>query len=146
MAKYRDIADDLRRRIAAGEFPVGSRLPGIPALQERYDAALGTVRAAEDILRDEGLLRTAQGEGSFVLALPEPAPADVLGKLRDRPVSHQCRDRRARKPGSAGPVAAEAFGAAVGVRGGPGRRSGRCRRGTGDNAAAETFRRRPRPW
>jgi DNA-binding GntR family transcriptional regulator len=82
MAKYRDIADDLRRRIAAGEFPVGSRLPGIPALQEQYDAALGTVRGAEDILRDEGLLRTAQGEGSFVLALPEPAPADVLGKLR----------------------------------------------------------------
>jgi len=82
MAKYRDIADDLRRRIAAGEYPVGSRLPGIPALQEQYDAALGTVRAAEDILRDEGLLRTAQGEGSFVLALPEPAPADVLGKLR----------------------------------------------------------------
>ena len=82
MAKYRDIAVDLRRRIAAVEFPVGSRLPGIPALQEQYDAALGTVRAAEDILRDEGLLRTAQGEGSFVLALPEPATADVLGKLR----------------------------------------------------------------
>ena len=82
MAKYRDIADDLRRRIAAGEYPLGSRLPGVVALQQRYDAALGTVRAAQDILRDEGVLRTAQGEGSFVVALPEPEPADVLGRLR----------------------------------------------------------------
>ena len=82
MAKYRDIADDLRRRIAEREFPVGSQIPGITALQKRYEASLGTVRAAQEILRDEGLLRTAQGEGSFVLALPESAPVDVLGKLR----------------------------------------------------------------
>jgi DNA-binding GntR family transcriptional regulator len=82
VAKYRDVAGDLRRRIADGEFPVGSQIPGITALQEHYDASLGTVRAAQEILRNEGLLRTAQGEGSFVLALPEAAPVDVLGKLR----------------------------------------------------------------
>jgi DNA-binding GntR family transcriptional regulator len=82
VAKYRDVADDLRRRIADGEFPVGSQIPGITALQKQYEASLGTVRAAQEILRDEGLLRTAQGEGSFVLAFPEAAPVDVLGKLR----------------------------------------------------------------
>jgi DNA-binding GntR family transcriptional regulator len=82
MSKYRDVADDLRRLIADGQFPVGSQLPGITALQRRYNASLGTVRAAQEILRDEGLLRTAQGEGSFVLAVPDPDPVDVLDKLR----------------------------------------------------------------
>jgi DNA-binding GntR family transcriptional regulator len=57
-------------------------MPGISALQKQYEASLGTVRAAQEILRDEGLLRTAQGEGSFVLAIPQAAPVDVLGKLR----------------------------------------------------------------
>lgn len=82
MARYRDIADDLRGQIAEGKLPVGSQLPGITALQRRYNASLGTVRAAQEILRDEGLLRTAQGEGSFVLARPDSDPIDVLGKLR----------------------------------------------------------------
>ena len=52
--KYKAIADDLRRRIAADEFEDGT-LPGIAALQAHYDAALNTVRGAQDILEKEGL-------------------------------------------------------------------------------------------
>jgi DNA-binding GntR family transcriptional regulator len=85
--KYLDTANDLRDRISAGEFPVGSKLPGITDLQSHYGVALNTVRAAEEVLREEGLLRIAQGEGAFVVALPGDAAAvDVLGAL------HAARD------------------------------------------------------
>jgi len=82
MAKYRKIADDLRGRIIAGEFPVGSQLPSINHLMDHYDAALNTVRDAQQILREEGLIRTAQGEGSFILKVPVPEPVDVVATLR----------------------------------------------------------------
>ncbi|MEO3780385.1 winged helix-turn-helix domain-containing protein [Micromonospora sp. B11E3] len=81
MPKYLDIANDLRDRIVAGEFPIGSKLPGITDLQGRYGVALNTVRAAEEVLREEGLLRIAQGEGAFVVAVPGAATVDVLGAL-----------------------------------------------------------------
>jgi DNA-binding GntR family transcriptional regulator len=71
--RYQEIASDLRRRLADGEFPVGSSLPGISALQEEYDVrGLNTVRQAEAILQDEGLIEPTQGKGTFVIALPQP--------------------------------------------------------------------------
>lgn len=82
MAKYKDIADDLRRRIQAGEFPVGAKLPGLTDLEAHYGAALNTVRAAQALLQEEGLLRIAQGEGAFVLQVPTTNPADLLETLR----------------------------------------------------------------
>lgn len=83
MAKYVDIANDLRERIRAGEYPVGSALPGLTDLKERYNASLNTVRGAQDILRSEGLLRIAQGEGAFVIEKPQWSPADILTSLRE---------------------------------------------------------------
>lgn len=72
--RYQEIANDLRRRLAAGEFPKGSLLPGISALQEEYDVpGLNTVRQAHAVLQDEGLIEPVQGKGTFVIGLPEPA-------------------------------------------------------------------------
>ena len=68
--KYREIADDLRARIEAGEFPVGSQLPTKKVLMGRHGVALNTVDRALEELRREGLAETEQGRGSFVLALP----------------------------------------------------------------------------
>ena len=70
MARYQEIADDLRKRIQSGEFPVGAKLPGISALQERYGVtkSLGTIRAAQQLLVADGMLRTEQGVGAFVTA------------------------------------------------------------------------------
>jgi DNA-binding GntR family transcriptional regulator len=45
-------------------------LPGISDLEAEYGAALNTVRAAEGILRNEGLLLITQGVGAEVIALP----------------------------------------------------------------------------
>jgi DNA-binding transcriptional MocR family regulator len=75
MARYQEIADSIRSRIESGEFPVGARLPGISALMREYQVpGLNTIRAAQQLLVDEGMLETRQGVGAFVIA--------------DRPVSH----------------------------------------------------------
>ncbi|MFD4208212.1 GntR family transcriptional regulator [Micromonospora tulbaghiae] len=75
--RYQEVADDLRRRLASGEWPVGASLPGISELQEEYDVAgLNTIRQAQRLLADEGLLNPIQGRGTFVMALPA-APGDT---------------------------------------------------------------------
>jgi DNA-binding GntR family transcriptional regulator len=69
--RYREIADHLRGRLAAGEFEVGSMLPGISDLQAQYDVpGLNTVRQAQGVLIEEGLLEPVHGRGTFVRALP----------------------------------------------------------------------------
>ena len=84
MARYRDIAEDLRRRIADGEFSPGQQLPSIATLQQRYDVpGLNTIRQAQQLLVDDGLLETRQGVGAFVLRTDaEPRVVDVLAELR----------------------------------------------------------------
>ena len=84
MARYREIAQDLRRRIATGEFAPGQQLPSIAALQDYYDVpGLNTIRQAQQLLVDDGLLETRQGVGAFVLrTAPEPRRVDVLAELR----------------------------------------------------------------
>lgn len=80
MANSRDIADKLRRDIADGTVPVGSELPGIWILRQRYQASPHTVRRAEQILVDEGLLRIEQGRSTVVIAAP-PHDEPTLDEL-----------------------------------------------------------------
>jgi DNA-binding GntR family transcriptional regulator len=69
--RYQEIAEDLRRRLAAGEWPVGTTVPGISDLQQEYEVpGLNTIRQAQRVLADEGLLNPVQGRGTFVTALP----------------------------------------------------------------------------
>lgn len=63
---YLAVADRLRERIAAGEFPPGSQLPTGRELADEYKVAPNTVLAAIRQLRDEGVVYSQQGRGSFV--------------------------------------------------------------------------------
>lgn len=82
--RYREIADDLRRRLAGGEWPIGSNLPGISKLQEEYGVpALNTIRQAQAVLQEEGLLTPVQGRGTFVAALPTAEAATLDQALRE---------------------------------------------------------------
>jgi DNA-binding GntR family transcriptional regulator len=72
----------MRERIRSGEFSIGSMLPGIPDLKAEYGAALNTVRAAERVLRDEGLLRITQGVGAEVVALPAGNERHLIATIR----------------------------------------------------------------
>lgn len=84
MARYRDIASDLKHRITGGEFPVGGQLPSISDLMEHYRVpGLNTIRQAQQLLVDDGMIETRQGVGAFVLRTqPRPRPVDLLAELR----------------------------------------------------------------
>lgn len=88
MAQYHDIADALRARIAAKEWAIGDKLPSIAELMDTYVVrSLGTVRAAQQLLAEEGLIETRQGVGAFVIGVESLKALDVpteLAELRDR--------------------------------------------------------------
>jgi GntR family transcriptional regulator len=68
--RYRIIADDLRDRIADGEFHLGSVLPSEADLSANYEASRVTVRRALEALRLDGLVESRQGFGWLVAADP----------------------------------------------------------------------------
>jgi GntR family transcriptional regulator len=62
----RQIAAALRGRIASGEYPPGAALPSIITLADEFQVTTNTVRKALGILRDEGLIESVPGYGTFV--------------------------------------------------------------------------------
>ena len=68
-APYRQLAGILRDRIASGE--IAGRMPSEKTLTQEYGVAQGTVRRALDLLREEGVIVTLQGVGSFVRKGPD---------------------------------------------------------------------------
>src|SRR5699024_2880010 len=78
--QYEAIYDALRARIEAGEFAVGDRLPSISSLQDEYDVpSLGTVRAAQQLLVEDGMIRTEQRRGAFVTSAESAHVLDLDG-------------------------------------------------------------------
>lgn len=65
--KWQQIAETLRARIADGTLPPQSLVSEVQ-LEVEFGVARGTVRKAIAALRDDGLLVTTPGMGSFVTA------------------------------------------------------------------------------
>ncbi|OLF07761.1 transcriptional regulator [Actinophytocola xinjiangensis] len=63
---YRQVADDLRARIASGELAPGDRLPSERQMVDTYGVSRPTVRDAVNLLRTEGLVIAEHGRGVFV--------------------------------------------------------------------------------
>ena len=80
---YRQVADDLRRKIQAGEgYAPGTRLPSIRRLAKEYDISPQTVQNALRELRQERLVVSQQGRAFFVR---DPGrAADALARDDDR--------------------------------------------------------------
>ncbi|WP_241699759.1 FadR/GntR family transcriptional regulator [Tabrizicola fusiformis] len=68
------VHDRIRRAIANGEYGADERLPGENALAERFEVSRPVIRAALKRLRDEGLIVSRQGAGSFISAPVAPKP------------------------------------------------------------------------
>ena len=69
------VYEDLRRRIGAGEFAAGGRLPAESELAGGYGVSRVTLREALRLLQRDGLVASRQGRGHFVLrggAIREP--------------------------------------------------------------------------
>ena len=83
-SQYETLYTELRARIERGEFAVGDRLPSISTLQEQYDIhSLGTVRAAQQLLVEDGMIRTEQGRGAFVTSIESARTIDPGDALND---------------------------------------------------------------
>lgn len=65
-ALYRQLADQLRLKIYAGELKPGQQLPTERELMEQFDASRNTVRLALGQLANEGLTVSGRGRGHFV--------------------------------------------------------------------------------
>jgi GntR family transcriptional regulator len=63
---YVQVASDVARRIKAGD--IARKLPAERALAEEYGVAYVTVRHAMQVLREQGLIVTIHGRGTFVAA------------------------------------------------------------------------------
>ncbi|WP_375547170.1 GntR family transcriptional regulator [Micromonospora chalcea] len=75
--RYRAIADELRRRIESGAIPSGSLLPAESALTAEFRASRGTIRQAIALLRDERLVTTEHGRGTYANPYrPEDGPGE----------------------------------------------------------------------
>ncbi|MGW3150733.1 GntR family transcriptional regulator [Streptomyces sp. NPDC001177] len=73
--KYEQIAEDLRTRIANGEFGPGQLLPSGRDLAEQWGVSRATVVKAYDVLRADGLVVARQGAGFTVMETPIARPA-----------------------------------------------------------------------
>ena len=87
---YRQIAEQIRERVASRDLPAGSRLPPIRELARRLRVNRDTVALAYEELARAGVVESTVGRGTFVAeggaALPERAFSPILSPLAERVV------------------------------------------------------------
>ena len=88
------VYNELLKRICAGEFQEGHRLPSELELSKVYNVSRPVVRDALTRLRDDGFIHSRKGAGSFVTRSPN---AEVLGltPLESWPDIQHCFEFRA---------------------------------------------------
>lgn len=67
---YQEIAESIRRRIAAGELQPGDRLPAVREMAEQWNCTPGTVNRAYLELAEQGLVSGHRGSGTRILDNP----------------------------------------------------------------------------
>jgi GntR family transcriptional regulator len=88
---YQQLASLLRGHIRSGELPPGGKMPTEGELSERFSTSRNTVRLALDVLRNEGLVVSQQGRGSFVRTEPPMRYYASLTGSRSRRLEAQRR-------------------------------------------------------
>lgn len=81
---YLQVAGELMAQIAAGVFPVGSRLPTEMQLCGRYNLSRHTIREALRRLQDVGLVSRRRGSGTEVIAAtPQRSYVQPISSIED---------------------------------------------------------------
>lgn len=82
--RYREVADQIRRRIEAGEYAAGRVLPSESEFSHEFDVSRVTVRKALELLRDDALIDSRQGFGWFVAGETVRQPLARLATIEDQ--------------------------------------------------------------
>jgi DNA-binding FadR family transcriptional regulator len=82
-----EVMEQLERLIAAGEWPVGSKIPPEPALVAALGVGRNTVREAVRALEHAGLLEPRRGDGTYVRATSDLGAA-LLRRARRSTAMH----------------------------------------------------------
>lgn len=77
---FEQIAAQIRQNIISGMLPVGSKLPTVRELAHHWQVNFNTVARAYRILDAEGIIRSRQGQGSFVTTATE----NPMDPIQDR--------------------------------------------------------------
>ena len=70
---YVQISEAIARRITAGQWLDGERLPPERTMAAEFGVAVGTLRKALNRLQDQNLLRRVQGSGNYINIAPQTA-------------------------------------------------------------------------
>jgi LacI family transcriptional regulator len=85
VAKYRQLANQLREEILRGELSVGDPLPTYSALQARFGCAQNTLEKALAVLVQEGLIFRKPSSGVYVAPRKQaPTQTGFIGYVDDR--------------------------------------------------------------
>jgi GntR family transcriptional regulator len=68
--RYAQVADVLRSEIRQGRWSPGEKLPSQPELAKRFNLSQTSIARAMEVLRNEGMIRSEFGGGSYVLHRP----------------------------------------------------------------------------
>ena len=117
---YLQVAEAIRRDIQAGRLNPGDQLASVVELATRYGVAKMTVQRAIGLLRDEQLVVSWQGRGTYVRD-PEAAPPPANGPNGYATVMKRLDDVMTEVERLEARVAALEHG---GAEGSPGRRRG----------------------
>lgn len=66
LSRWVQITDELERRIEAGEYEPGDRVPSVLSIMQEFQVASATAQKSLVGLRDRGLIKTYPGMGSYV--------------------------------------------------------------------------------
>ena len=80
---YFQIADQIQRRIDAGEFKPGDQLPTVRELAEELEVNFNTVARAYRKLDASGSISTQQGRGTYVIE-PDDTSRTTLEEIARR--------------------------------------------------------------
>lgn len=87
-AEYVQLYRRMRAKIGSGEWAVGQQVPSLVELKAEFgNASPTTIRTAQQMLVDEGMLRIERGRGAFVTAR-EPSGGIDVGAVLEQAMSH----------------------------------------------------------
>lgn len=66
MAKYKEVANEIRKRIKNETYPIEERMPDQTTLAKEFQTSRVTIKKALDLLTVAGLVYTIQGSGTYI--------------------------------------------------------------------------------